>query len=99
MATIVGVHGAFHQLWGPHEVANRWIPAIRDGLWHVSSTIDPDEIDIAFYGDVFRPNVVDGRPTDEDLLTVSRDAGLTLSLIHISEPKRLGMLTRMPSAG
>ena len=94
MATIVGVHGAFHQLWGPHEVANRWIPAIRDGLWHVSSTIDPDEIDIAFYGDVFRPNVVDGRPTDEELLTVARDAGLTDVVEALAGPDGLQVIAQ-----
>jgi hypothetical protein len=77
MATIVGVHGAFHQLWGPHEVAGRWVPAIRDGLWQADASIDPDDIAIAFYGDVFRANVSDGRPSDEELLHVAKDAGLT----------------------
>ena len=32
MARVVGVHGAFHELWGPHQIAGRWIPALRDGL-------------------------------------------------------------------
>ena len=44
MARIIGVHGAFHQLWGPHEVANRWVPAIRDGLWHADTAIDCGKI-------------------------------------------------------
>ena len=34
MAKIVLVHGAFHELWGPHEITARWVPALRDGLWH-----------------------------------------------------------------
>jgi hypothetical protein len=32
VARVVGVHGAFHELWGPHQIAGRWIPALRDGL-------------------------------------------------------------------
>ena len=32
MSAIVAVHGAFHELWGPHQVAGRWVPALRDGL-------------------------------------------------------------------
>ena len=32
MNSIVCVHGAFHELWGPHQIAARWIPALRDGL-------------------------------------------------------------------
>ena len=29
MAKIVLVHGAFHELWGPHEITARWVPALR----------------------------------------------------------------------
>ena len=34
MARIVIVHGAFNELWGPNELKARWLPAVRDGLWH-----------------------------------------------------------------
>ncbi len=34
MAKVVVVHGAFNELWGPHELTSRWLPAVRDGLWH-----------------------------------------------------------------
>ena len=34
MARIVMVHGAFNELWGPNELKARWLPALRDGLWH-----------------------------------------------------------------
>ena len=34
MASIVLVHGAFNELWGPNELKARWLPAVRDGLWH-----------------------------------------------------------------
>jgi hypothetical protein len=34
VAKIVLVHGAFNELWGPHEIEAQWLPARRDGLWH-----------------------------------------------------------------
>ncbi|HEY7134254.1 MAG TPA: hypothetical protein VIB48_04235 [Acidimicrobiia bacterium] len=54
MARVVLVHGAFNELWGPHELKSRWLPALRDGLWHHGSTIDDDDVDVCFYGDLFR---------------------------------------------
>jgi len=81
MSSIVLIHGAYNELWGPHELAARWIPALRDGLWHVGRTIDPDDISICFYGDLFRrdPEVIDSEQWEatragvEDALT--EDAG------------------------
>ena len=77
MSSIVLVHGAYNELWGPHELAARWIPALQDGLWHVGRTIDPDDVSICFYGDLFRrdPEVIDSeqwaatRAGVEDALT------------------------------
>lgn len=92
MAMIVGIHGAFHQLWGPHEVAGRWVPAIRDGLWHADVSIDPADIEIAFYGDVFRANTADGRPTDEELLEIADDAGLTEVIDGLAGPHGLEVI-------
>ena len=54
MARIILVHGAFNELWGPHELKARWLPALRDGLWHHGVRIDDDDVDVCFYGDLFR---------------------------------------------
>ena len=54
MARIVLVHGAFNELWGPHEIKARWLPAVRDGLWHHGASIDADDVAVCFYGDQFR---------------------------------------------
>ena len=54
MAKIVMVHGAFNELWGPHELKSRWLPALRDGLWHNEITVDDDDVEVCFYGDLFR---------------------------------------------
>jgi pimeloyl-ACP methyl ester carboxylesterase len=54
MAPIVLVHGAFNELWGPNELKSRWLPAVRDGLWHHGVTIDDDDVEVCFYGDLFR---------------------------------------------
>lgn len=81
MARIVGIHGAFHQLWGPNQIASRWLPAVRDGLWHADVTIKPSDFRAAFYGDLFRTEPARGRPTDEELEDVARQSGL-LELIE-----------------
>lgn len=54
MAKIVLVHGAFNELWGPNELKSRWLPAVRDGLWHHDVQIGADDVDVCFYGDLFR---------------------------------------------
>lgn len=54
MARIVLVHGAFHELSGPHALLARWLPALRDGLWHQGVEIDDSEVGVCFYGDLFR---------------------------------------------
>lgn len=54
MAPIVAVHGAFNELWGPHELHARWLPAMRDGLWLADAHIQDADLRICFYGDLFR---------------------------------------------
>jgi pimeloyl-ACP methyl ester carboxylesterase len=54
MARIVLVHGAFNELWGPNELKARWLPAVRDGLWHHDVEIVDDDVAVCFYGDLFR---------------------------------------------
>lgn len=72
MAKILLVHGAFHELWGPNEIKTRWLPALRDGLWHHGVEIHEHDVAAAFYGDLFRPDPeVDGSET----AAVARQAG------------------------
>jgi pimeloyl-ACP methyl ester carboxylesterase len=54
MARVVLVHGAFNEFLGPHEVKARWLPALRDGLWHNGVEIAETEVGVCFYGDLFR---------------------------------------------
>lgn len=54
MAKLVLVHGAFNELWGPHELKGRWFPAVQDGLWHHGVAIDPEDVAVCFYGDLYR---------------------------------------------
>jgi pimeloyl-ACP methyl ester carboxylesterase len=53
-ARILLVHGAFNEFMGPHELKARWLPALRDGLWHHDVEIDDAEVGVCFYGDLFR---------------------------------------------
>jgi hypothetical protein len=75
MARVVGVHGAFHELWGPNELAARWLPAVRDGLWHADTELATDDFGVAFYGDLFR-HAPDAEPTDAELEDLARNSGL-----------------------
>ena len=54
MTKIVMVHGAFNELWGPNELKSRWLPALRDGLWHHGVEVDDADVTVCFYGDLFR---------------------------------------------
>jgi hypothetical protein len=54
MSKIVLVHGAFNELWGPNELKSRWLPALRDGLWHHGVEVDEGDVAVCFYGDLFR---------------------------------------------
>ncbi len=54
MARIILVHGAFNELWGPNELKSRWLPAVRDGLWHHGVSVDDGDVEVCFYGDLFR---------------------------------------------
>jgi hypothetical protein len=55
MARIVGVHGIAQQVRGPEVLRAAWVPALRDGV-ALSGAEPPDaaELEIAFYGDLFR---------------------------------------------
>jgi pimeloyl-ACP methyl ester carboxylesterase len=75
MSRIVVVHGVFNELWGPHEVHQRWLPAVRDGLWHHGVTIDDADVGVGFYGDLFR-HAADERPDDKELRRVADESGL-----------------------
>ena len=46
--------GRSTSLWGPNELKDRWLPALRDGLWHHDVRIDADDVEVCFYGDLFR---------------------------------------------
>lgn len=76
VAEIVGVHGAFHQFWGPNQLRSRWLPAVRDGLARAGRSVKGREVAVAFYGDLFRPTAESGRVTDEEVSRIAAGAGL-----------------------
>lgn len=76
MAKIVLVHGAFNELWGPNELKSRWLPAVRDGLWHHDVQIADDDLAVCFYGDLFRR----APGTAEDARLEQSRAGIAESL-------------------
>ncbi len=87
MARVVGVHGAFHELWGPNQVAGRWYPALRDGLTLAGSDLEAHDFTIAFYGDLFRHDPeAHADPTDDELREVAREAGL-LEVVQAVAPE------------
>jgi pimeloyl-ACP methyl ester carboxylesterase len=80
VARIVLVHGAFNELWGPHELKSRWLPAVRDGLWHHGVAVDDRDVDVCFYGDLFRR----APGTEADAQVEQSRAGIAESLNHLA---------------
>ncbi|MCU0310316.1 MAG: hypothetical protein MUE36_05165 [Acidimicrobiales bacterium] len=90
MARVILVHGAFNELWGPHELKSRWLPALQDGLWHHGVTIGADDVGVCFYGDLFR---LDLSSLEADQWERSR-AGAVEMLDAIGGEKALGFLSQ-----
>jgi hypothetical protein len=76
MARLVGVHGAFHELWGPAQLLARWRPALQDGVTLAGSSLPDDAVALAFYGDLFRHQPADGGLHDERLREIAQQSGL-----------------------
>ena len=56
MARVVGVHGVGKQRLGEELLLRDWRPALLDGLRRANGpTLAPDDLAMAFYGDLFRP--------------------------------------------
>lgn len=61
MRAIVGVHGIAQQQVGRHLLSAPWTQALGDGIERaLRRPVDPPELDIAFYGDLFLDRDVDG---------------------------------------
>jgi pimeloyl-ACP methyl ester carboxylesterase len=80
MTRLVMVHGAFNELWGPNELKSRWLPALRDGLWHHGVEIDADDVAVCFYGDLFRRTP----GTEADQRIVQSRAGIADALSELA---------------
>ena len=93
MARIVLVHGAFNELWGPHELKARWLPAVRDGLWHHDVTIADDDVAVCFYGDLFRR----APGADDDGTFAQTRAGIAEALSDLGGGDGLGVLAQAAS--
>jgi pimeloyl-ACP methyl ester carboxylesterase len=73
MARIVMVHGAGNSLWGPASIRSRWYPALSDGLaWHGVEVAESD-VEVAFYGDLFRKDPERGYDPSFDIKEMLAD--------------------------
>lgn len=79
MSRIVLIHGAFNELWGPNELKARWLPALRDGLWHHGAELEDTDVDVIFYGDLFRRHP----GTDEERQLQRSRAGVAEALADL----------------
>jgi hypothetical protein len=95
MTAIVGVHGAFHELWGPEQVLGRWRPAVADGVTIAGGTLPDAALSIAFYGDVFRHEPSDGAMTDDELRAVAQASGLAEMAQHLLGPDAATVLAEV----
>lgn len=82
-------------MWGPNQLHSRWLPAIRDGLWHHGARLDSEDLIMAFYGDIFRHDPEDGEPNEDDLLSFARQTGLVDLVDEQFGPHGLDVLAEM----
>ena len=80
MARVVLVHGAFNELWGPHELKAHWLPALRDGLWHHDAEIAAADVEVCFWGDLFRREP----DTEAEHQFEKSRAGIAESLVNLA---------------
>lgn len=55
MARILCVHGIAQQFKGAETLLAQWRPALADGAALAGARLGPDDVAMAFYGDLFRP--------------------------------------------
>ena len=55
MARIVCVHGIAQQFKGANTLLSEWYPALADGAERAGTKVAAEDVEMAFYGDLFRP--------------------------------------------
>jgi pimeloyl-ACP methyl ester carboxylesterase len=60
MARIVCVHGIAQELKSRESLLAEWVPSLRGGVSNAGSHIDESDVDMAFYGLLFRPSDAKG---------------------------------------
>jgi len=93
MSKVVLVHGAFNELWGPNELKARWLPALRDGLWHHGVEVSDEDVAVCFYGDLFRRDP----QTDDAAAFAQSRAGVAEMLTKLGEGGGLEALSQAAS--
>jgi len=73
------VHGAGNSLWGPASIRAKWYPALIDGLaWH-GVEVDESDVEVAFYGDLFRKDPERGYDPQFDIKELLASASSVLA--------------------
>lgn len=99
MARIVGVHGVGHQFGGESIVRAEWLPAIKDGLARVDRRLATDQdVECAFYGDLFRPSGKSGAEPPLDASDVTTDDERELLELWWRKAAEIDPAVRAPEA-
>lgn len=99
MARIVGVHRVGHQFGGESIVRAEWLPAIKDGLARVDRRLATDQdVECAFYGDLFRPNGKSGAEPPLDASDVTADDERELLELWWRQAAEIDPAVRAPEA-
>ena len=86
--TTVSVHDAFHEMWGPTQILDRWRPALADGVLIAGGRLPDDAVGAAFYGDLFRHEPADGQLDDDTLRALARASELAEGRAADARPRR-----------
>ncbi|MGW2379561.1 hypothetical protein [Streptomyces sp. NPDC001658] len=55
MTRLLLVHGIAQQHKGPHTLLAEWFPALADGITLAGAALSRQDVEMVFYGDLFRP--------------------------------------------
>lgn len=78
-------------MWGPNELKARWLPAVRDGLWHHGVELSAQDLSVCFYGDLFRRHP----GSDEDRQLEQSRAGVAEALSGLGGGDTMAALSQM----
>jgi hypothetical protein len=82
MGRVVCIHGIAQELKSSESLLAEWAPSLCGGVSSAGGRLDPADVDMAFYGILFRPPGSKGAPEIPNYKAGDVDASLEIALIE-----------------